>query len=111
MYDRSILKIIFHSVSAVIFDSLPEGKVNLGLGFPNAETFPLENIKLSFKNGTLITLEGDTLNLAMQYGVSAGFVFIFFTFFREFFLSSVIIISPYHQRPLNTPRLYLKYYV
>ncbi|KAK7604792.1 hypothetical protein V9T40_005978 [Parthenolecanium corni] len=57
---------------ADIFDSLPEGKVNIALGFPNAATFAFQNINVTLKNGLSLTLKGVTLNKALQYGSSQG---------------------------------------
>lgn len=47
-----------------------EGMISLGGGYPNPDTFAFERVKIAFKDGKQIEIDGDELSSASQYGPS-----------------------------------------
>ena len=43
------------------------GMISLGGGMPNLETFPLKSVDLTLKDGTVLKLGADRMNMALQY--------------------------------------------
>ncbi|XP_054011203.1 kynurenine/alpha-aminoadipate aminotransferase, mitochondrial-like [Hylaeus anthracinus] len=48
--------------------------VSLANGMPNAETFPFEELSVTYKDGTTVKLVGNELSLSLQYGPSQGYL-------------------------------------
>ncbi|XP_026671030.1 kynurenine/alpha-aminoadipate aminotransferase, mitochondrial-like isoform X2 [Ceratina calcarata] len=48
--------------------------MGLAAGMPNTETFPFEEITITYKNGTKSRLFGDELAWSLQYGPSQGYL-------------------------------------
>ncbi|XP_076665702.1 kynurenine/alpha-aminoadipate aminotransferase, mitochondrial [Andrena cerasifolii] len=48
--------------------------ISLANGMPNAETFPIEQISVTYKSGTKIKLLGEELSSSLQYGPSQGYI-------------------------------------
>lgn len=46
--------------------------ISLANGMPNAETFPIEEIAVTYKSGAKIKLVGEELCSSLQYGPSQG---------------------------------------
>lgn len=47
-----------------------DGMISLGGGYPNPDTFVFDNVKIHFKDGQAITISGEELTTASQYGPS-----------------------------------------
>ena len=47
-----------------------DGMISLGGGYPNPDTFVFDNVKIQFKDGQEITINGEELTTAAQYGPS-----------------------------------------
>ncbi len=55
---------------------MPKNLLNLSGGFPNVNTFPFEEVRLRLKDGSKIIIEGELLDEALQYQISAGYFLI-----------------------------------
>lgn len=51
-----------------------ENAISLASGMPNTETFPFEEITITYKNGLKTRLFGDELAWSLQYGPSQGYL-------------------------------------
>ncbi|XP_076750202.1 kynurenine/alpha-aminoadipate aminotransferase, mitochondrial-like isoform X2 [Xylocopa sonorina] len=51
-----------------------KGGISLAAGMPNAKMFPFEEIVVTYKGGTKVTLSGEELAWSLQYGPSQGYM-------------------------------------
>ncbi|VVC44502.1 Hypothetical protein CINCED_3A019470 [Cinara cedri] len=56
-----------------LVQNLPSHSIKLGVGVPNVETFPFQNISVKLTTGENIQIQGDELSEALQYLPSKGY--------------------------------------
>lgn len=64
--------IIFPWVSAKLYAAAAPGTIFLAGGIPNASTFPFAKVSIELKDGKSFTLDGKTLENALQYQPTPG---------------------------------------